>query len=176
MSSRAPSTHTRTGSEHVSAEAVVARLSALGESVAVAESVTGGRIASALTGVAGASEVVRGAVVAYATEVKCSVLGVSPHLLAQRGPVCADVAREMAAGVRLLLGGTLGVASTGEAGPESSSGQPVGTVHLAVSGPRGTRALHVELPGDRSAIQSAATQAALDLLWDALSEPAPASA
>ncbi|MGB7980132.1 MAG: CinA family protein [Candidatus Nanopelagicales bacterium] len=154
---------------------VVDRLAALGASIAVAESVTGGRVASALTGVSGASTVLRGAVVAYATDVKASVLGVDPQLLAERGPVCSEVALAMAAGVRDLLGATMGVATTGEAGPQSGSGQPVGTVHIAVAGSAGPRSVALHLDGDRAAIQTGSTRAALALLAEVLGDPVPDS-
>lgn len=106
-----------------------------GSTVAVAESLTGGLLAAALVDVPGASATFRGSVTAYATELKASVLGVDEGLLAVHGPVHPVVARQMAEGVRRLLGATYGVATTGVAGPDPQDGQPVGTVHLAVAGP-----------------------------------------
>ncbi len=156
--------------EDLLAQEVVARLGALDATLAVAESVTGGRIASALTGVAGASNVLRGAVVAYSTEIKGTVLGVSPQLLAERGPVCSEVAVAMAAGIRRLMGASFAVATTGEAGPLSGSGQQVGTVHVAVSGPTGSRNVGLHLEGDRAAIQAGSTRAALGLLAEVLGD------
>ena len=76
----------------------------------------------------------------------------------------------MAAGVRQLLDSTVAVASTGEAGPQSGSGQPVGTVHIAVSGPQGERTGALHLNGDRATIQAASTVAALELLAEVLGE------
>ncbi|SNC61438.1 nicotinamide-nucleotide amidase [Kytococcus aerolatus] len=112
---------------------VVAVLTARGETVAVAESLTGGLVAASLTAVPGASVVVRGGVVAYATEVKASVLGVDPARLERTGPVDAEVAREMARGVARLLGADWGLATTGVAGPGPADGHPAGTVHVAVA-------------------------------------------
>ncbi|MFD9904940.1 CinA family protein [Streptomyces sp. NPDC059063] len=106
-----------------------------GETLAVAESLTGGLVAAEVTAVPGASRAFRGAVTAYATELKRDVLGVDGALLAARGAVDAEVALQMAAGARRLLGADWGVATTGVAGPEPQDGQPVGTVFVAVAGP-----------------------------------------
>jgi nicotinamide-nucleotide amidase len=119
---------------------------------------------ASLTSIPGSSAVVRGAVVAYATDVKSSVLGVDPVLLAELGPVCAEVAEQMALGVRDLLGSTYGVSTTGEAGPDSASGRPVGTVHLAVVGPQGTSSRELAMAGGRAEIQEGAVAGALRML------------
>jgi nicotinamide-nucleotide amidase len=146
---------------------LIADLATQGASLAVAESLTGGRLTAALTSVPGSSAVVRGAVVAYASSVKAEVLGVEAHLLADPGPVSEEVAGQMALGARRLLGTTYALATTGEAGPESASGQPVGTVFVAVSGPRGTRTVQLAgLASGRQAVQRAAVAAALALLRD----------
>lgn len=142
-------------------------LAADGATVATAESITGGRLVAALTSVAGSSAVVRGAVVAYASDVKASMLGVDPALLAEYGPVCADVAEQMARGVRARLGATYGVSTTGEAGPDSASGRPVGTVFIAVDGPRGTTTRLLEVVGTRAQIQQGALSGALLMLAEA---------
>lgn len=139
-----------------------------GQTLATAESLTGGSLTAQLTDVPGASAVVRGGVVAYSTEVKRDVLGVDAGLLARVGPVHSDVARAMAVAVRALLDATYGVATTGEAGPDSASGQAVGTVHVAVSGPTGSTVASLHSPGDRSQVRAAAVRAALDLLADAV--------
>jgi nicotinamide-nucleotide amidase len=147
-----------------SAPAVVALLRALGLTVGTAESLTGGLVCAALTDVPGSSAVVRGGVVAYATAVKASVLGVDPGLLAERGAVDRDVALAMAAGVRRVLGTDVGVSTTGVAGPEPSDGQPVGTVHVAVD--TGDRTAHrrLALSGGRTAVRRASVDAALALV------------
>jgi nicotinamide-nucleotide amidase len=132
----------------VSAHDVVATLTAHGETVAVAESLTGGLVVATLVGVPGASAVVRGGVVAYATPVKASVLGVDAELLAERGAVDPEVARQMATGVREALSvdgepATWGISTTGVAGPDPQDGKPVGT------------AWELHLDGDRDAIRHA---------------------
>lgn len=146
-----------------------------GQSVAVAESLTGGLVAAALTGVAGASRSFRGSVTAYATDVKRDVLGVDGALLAERGAVDAEVACRMAAGVRGLLGADWGLATTGVAGPDRQDGQPVGTVFVAAAGPGDTdpvvRRLHAQ--GSREDIRQASSDAVLGLLTEQLTaEPA----
>lgn len=145
---------------------LLARLSAAGHTVAVAESLTGGLVAAALTDVAGASVVVRGAVVAYSTDLKASLLGVDQDLLARVGAVDADVAEQMAAGVRSLMGATYGLATTGVAGPDPADGKPVGTVFVAVVGPASSRATVLTLSGDRALIRQQSVLAVLALLAD----------
>ena len=108
-------------------------LRAGGQTVAVAESLTGGLVAAALTDVPGSSAVFRGGVIAYATELKADLLGVDAMMLRRHGAVYPPVAAAMAEGVRARLGATYGLATTGVAGPEPSDGQPVGTAHIAVS-------------------------------------------
>ncbi|MFF1698500.1 CinA family protein [Streptomyces sp. NPDC058257] len=114
---------------------VLRLLQARGETLAVAESLTGGLVAAELTAVPGASRVFRGSVTAYATELKHQVLGVDGTLLAERGAVDAEVALQMAAGVRKVMGADWGIATTGVAGPDPQDGQPVGTVFVALDGP-----------------------------------------
>jgi nicotinamide-nucleotide amidase len=143
---------------------LIAELIAAGSTVATAESITGGRLVAALTSVPGSSAVVRGSVVAYSTEVKISMLGVDPAILSERGAVCAEVAEEMARGVRDRLRATFGVSTTGEAGPDSASGRPVGTVFVAVAGPRGTASRRLVAAGSREQVQRAAVESALLLL------------
>lgn len=146
---------------------LIADLAADGATVATAESVTGGRLVAVLTSVPGSSAVVRGAVVAYSTDVKSSMLGVDPEALGQHGPVCALVAQQMARGARDRLGATYGVSTTGEAGPDSASGQPVGTVFVAVAGPWGTESRQWALVGSRAEIQQGAVTGALLMLTEA---------
>ncbi|MFI2762920.1 CinA family protein [Streptomyces echinatus] len=119
---------------------LVRLLTVRGETLAVAESLTGGLVAAEITGVPGASRVFRGSVTAYATELKHDLLGVDVTLLAQRGAVDPQVAGQMAAGVRKALGADWGIATTGVAGPDPQDGQPVGTVYVAVDGPLTARA------------------------------------
>jgi nicotinamide-nucleotide amidase len=148
---------------------LVARLTAAGKTVAVAESLTGGLVAAALTDIPGASLVVRGGVLAYATDVKAQVLGVSEVLLAQVGAVDADVAEQMAGGVRSLMGATYGLATTGVAGPDRVDGKPVGTVYVAVVGPDSSRVKVLSLSGGRGDIRAKSVLADLTLLAEELS-------
>jgi nicotinamide-nucleotide amidase len=146
------------------APVVVAVLTGRGLSVAVAESLTGGLLAAALVEVPGASVVFRGGIVAYATDLKATLLGVPWPLLERYGAVHADVAGAMAEGVRTRLGATFGVATTGVAGPDPADGQPVGTVHIAAAGPSGTRRQALSLAGDRRSIRDQTVAHALRLL------------
>ncbi len=155
------------------AERLVERLNELAWTVAVAESLTGGLVVSELVSVSGASAVVRGGVVAYATELKERLVGVDAALLEAHGPVHPRVARQMADGVRAALGpdgglADVGIATTGIAGPGSPDGQPVGTVHLAVSTALGVRVESLELSGDRAEIRAEATSRAIRLALEAL--------
>jgi competence/damage-inducible protein cinA len=140
---------------------VLAALRRRGWTIAVAESLTGGLVASALVDIPGASASLRGGVVAYATDVKSGVLGVDADLLATAGAVDPAVARQMAVGVRRLLGADVGVATTGAAGPEPQDGKPVGTVCIAVVTPESGSSGESLLIGDRSGIRRQAADAAL---------------
>lgn len=149
-----------------SAAVLLDRLVELGWTVAVAESLTGGMVVSSLVDIPGASRAVRGGIVAYATDLKHSVLGVDPALLEAHGAVHPRVARQMARGVRDVLGrngkaADVGIATTGVAGPEPQDGQPVGTVHIAVSTPLGTRVDSLVISGDRDRIRREATHIAV---------------
>ncbi|MEW2521011.1 CinA family protein [Actinacidiphila alni] len=135
-----------------------------GWTLAVAESLTGGLVAAELTGVPGASRTFRGSVTAYATPLKHRLLGVDAALLAERGAVDAEVARQMAEGVRDRLGADWGAATTGVAGPDPQDGQPVGTVFVAVAGPGGAAAEALALTGDRAGIRRATVAAVIELL------------
>lgn len=143
------------------ASALLDLLRERGWTVAVAESLTGGQVASALVDVPGASAVMRGGVVAYATDVKRDVLGVDAALLAAEGAVHPEVARQMAAGVAALLGADVGIATTGVAGPDPQDGKDVGTVCIAVRTPVGEMVQTFHVDGDRAAIRSATTARAL---------------
>jgi nicotinamide-nucleotide amidase len=148
---------------------VLRLLAQRGGTLAVAESLTGGLLAAELTAVPGASSSFRGSVTAYATALKQELLGVDGALLAERGAVDAQVAREMAEGVRCRLGADWGAATTGVAGPQPQDGRPVGTVFVAVAGPGGTgEVAALLLTGDRTAIRRASVAAVIDLLIEQL--------
>lgn len=137
-------------------------------SIATAESVTGGALCARLVDVPGASAVVRGGVCTYATDLKASVLGVDADLLAARGPVDAEVALQMARGVRSLMGADIGVSTTGVAGPGPADGHEVGTVHIAVNGPGGEDHRELHLVGERAQIRALSVDAALHLVRSVL--------
>jgi nicotinamide-nucleotide amidase len=154
-------------------ERLVARLRELGWTVGVAESLTGGIVVSSIIDVPGASAVVRGGVVAYATDVKHTLLGVEAALLTAEGPVHPLVAAQMAEGIRSALSQEgqrcdVGIATTGIAGPDSPDGQPVGTVHIAVATALGTRIESLQLSGTREEIRREAAVTALRVALDAL--------
>jgi nicotinamide-nucleotide amidase len=149
--------------------ALIRHLTARGLTLAVAESLTGGLLAAELIRPAGASAVVRGGVVAYATAVKNSVLGVDADLLATQGAVHPRVAEQMADGVRRVLSvdgreADIGIATTGVAGPDPQDGRAPGTVYLGLSMAGGTRSIGLTLTGDRDAIRRDTVSAAIDFL------------
>jgi len=152
------------------ASALLDRLEERGETVATAESLTGGQVCATLVDAPGASVVVRGAVVAYSPEVKSQILGVDRDQILAYGTVDGGVAREMAEGIRLRLGATWGIATTGNAGPEPSEGKPVGMVFVAVAGPGTSVVRELSLSGDRAGIRRSTTAAALSLLLATLEE------
>lgn len=146
------------------AAGVLATLKRRGWSVAAAESLTGGLVVAALVDVPGASASVRGGIVAYATDVKASVLAVDPELLARSGAVDPDVARQMARGVRRVLGADVGISTTGVAGPDPQGGKPVGTVFVAVATPEREVVRRLALAGTRADIRAATLREALQLV------------
>lgn len=144
-------------------------LGAAGQTVAVAESLTGGLLGAELSTRPGSSQTFRGSAVVYATDLKHSLVGVPEGVLAQHGAVSAQTAAALATGARERLGADWGVGVTGVAGPTEQEGQPVGTVFLAVSGPSRIDARALRLPGDRDRVRLLAVTSALDLLRRALS-------
>jgi nicotinamide-nucleotide amidase len=140
-----------------------------GETLAVAESLTGGLLAATLVEVPGASKVFRGGLVVYATDLKASLAGVDVRLLAERGPVDPDVAKALATGAARRCNADWGLATTGVAGPDPQDGVTVGTVFVGLAGPATVeRVLRLQLDGDRATIRSQAVSAALRLLAEAL--------
>jgi len=164
------------GESRATAGEIIALLTAHGRSVATAESLTGGLLAAALTGIPGASAAFRGGVVAYATGLKAVLLGVEPALLDRVGAVSAEVAGAMAGGVAGRLGATFGVSTTGVAGPDPAEGKPPGTVFIAVSAgrgpgePREPRVQRLALAGGRDDIRRETVAAALALLLAVMRE------
>lgn len=149
-----------------SLEAVVgALLRERGATLAVAESCTGGMLAERITSVAGSSDYFAGGFVVYSNLMKEKTLGIYPDLIARHTAVSEEVARAMAQCAQLRAGSTYAISTTGEAGPESSSGAPVGTVYVGFAGPHDAAgARKFNLPGDRTRVRMFATQGALDYL------------
>lgn len=137
-----------------------------GETVATAESLTAGLLSATIAGVPGASAVLRGGLIVYATELKHVLADVDAGLLARRGPVDPDVAGAMAAGAATRCGSTWGIGLTGVAGPDPQDGHPVGTVYLGLAGPDSVTSQALDLSGDRWEIRLAACAAAIDGLCD----------
>ncbi|MFG1812990.1 CinA family protein [Kribbella sp. NPDC049174] len=144
-------------------ERLVGLLKRRGETLATAESLTGGMVGAALTDVPGVSAVYRGGVVVYATDLKAKLAGVPDDLLAAVGPVHPDTAAALATGVRERLDATYGLATTGVAGPDPQAGVSAGTVYVAAAGPDGVEVRKLELSGDRTAIRRGSVQAVLEL-------------
>ena len=133
--------------------------------LSVAESCTGGLFGQRITSVAGSSKYFLGGFLVYSDLMKEQLLGVDRHLIDAHTAVSEEVACAMAEGARQRTGSTYAVAITGEAGPESASGVPVGTVIIAVASPdRPTEPRRLQLPGDRARVRTFAAQAALDFL------------
>ena len=160
-------------SERELAAEIVGLLGARHQTVAVAESLTGGLLGAAITDIPGASVVFRGGIIAYATELKGALLGVPAELLAAYGPVHPDVAAAMAAGARDRLGATFGVATTGVAGPDAADGKPPGTVHIAVSAGPVPITRELALQGGRDEVRRGTVEQALRLLWSVVWEEGP---
>ncbi|HUR77186.1 MAG TPA: competence/damage-inducible protein A [Acidimicrobiales bacterium] len=132
---------------------------ARGETLGLAESLTGGLVGSRCAAVVGATKWFRGSVVSYASDVKFSLLGVP------EGPVVsADAAKAMAVGATKVLGSDVGLAVTGVAGPDEQDGQPVGTVFYGIARNDSVEAIHVRLPGDRERVRQFAAISLMDAL------------
>ena len=168
------------------AAVVVATLRDRSQTLATAESLTGGLVGATLTDVPGASAVYRGGLIVYATELKAELAHVSVQTLAADGPVAARTAAQLARGAADVCGADWGLATTGVAGPDPQDGHPVGQVYVAVAGPPsegvldkvpeglpegdqiGVLVQELALAGDRSAIRDQTTRAVLLLLLDRL--------
>jgi nicotinamide-nucleotide amidase len=157
------------------ASVVLARLRQRGETLAVAESCTGGGLGAAITAVPGASDVFLGGVIAYANALKQALLDVPASLLAESGAVSDPVAVAMAEGVRRRTGSSWALAVTGVAGPGGGTpDKPVGLVHIALAGPDGTTSSPVRFGESRGRdwIRTLTTGEALNRLRLALADPA----
>jgi PncC family amidohydrolase len=141
----------------------------LGYTLATAESLTGGLVGAQITSVPGASDYYLGGVISYATSIKNSLLGVSSHILDSRGAVSEEAAAAMATGVERLFGASVGLSTTGVAGPTMQEGKPVGTLCLSVSGPFGVHTKRLNGPdSSREVVRDWATGEALSYLVERL--------
>lgn len=150
-------------SRRATAAELVAALRERGLTISVAESLTGGAVASEIVTVPGASTVLVGGIVAYATRVKAELLGVDRELLRREGAIHPEVAEQMATGVRDLLRSDLGLATTGAAGPEPQDGRLPGTVWLGIATADGVTSTRLALTGDRDEVRRGTVDAALAL-------------
>lgn len=151
------------------AREVIAALIAAQATIATAESLTGGLVCAALTAVPGASAVVFGGVASYSAELKTRVLGVPDSVIAEHGTVSEQTAQHMADGVRRLTGASIGVATTGVAGPDPTEGKPVGTVFIAASGESIGRVQAFTYRGSRDQIRAQTVEDALKLVLETVS-------
>lgn len=152
----------------MAAAELLSSLSRAGATLACAESLTGGALAAEIVSVPGASAVFRGGVVAYASDVKHSVLGVDAALLAEFGAVNPMVAAQLATGARRRLGADCALSTTGVAGPDPSDGVGVGVVFLGFADPFTSFVYRAEYSGSRAEIRAAAVADSLRIgleLW-----------
>ena len=150
------------------ARELVAVLTRRGETVAAAESLTAGLVCATLAQVPGASAVLRGGLVVYATELKAALAGVDEQLLAQHGAVHPEVAAQLARGARERCGATWGLGLTGVAGPDPQDGVAPGTVYVGLSGPGADTVRELAETGDRDMIRTSSVRAAFALLREQL--------
>jgi nicotinamide-nucleotide amidase len=156
-----PSIHSPSKSPNLSLiQATFDHLVHRGETLSVAESVTGGALGSAITSVPGASLVFLGGAITYSNEVKTKVLGVDADLIRSHGVVSEEVAHAMAEGARRVYGSTWAIATTGVAGPGPAEGIAPGTVWIAISGPINHTAL-LAIEGDREIVRNATVTSAV---------------
>lgn len=145
----------------MSTKTIVKRLAKLKKTVAVAESITAGGLAAAITEIAGASKVFLGGVIVYSDEAKIKQLGISKKLIAEYTAVSEQVALEMATSVRKKFGSDYAISTTGVAGPKSAYGQKPGTVWLAITDGKSTLTIPLSLSGDRESVRNAAIESAI---------------
>lgn len=139
---------------------IISTLSSRKETLATAESITGGGLSSAITSVEGSSQIFLGAIVAYQNSVKSDILGIDLSLIETHSVYSQVIASEMARAVRVQFGSTWSIATTGVAGPGPSGGVPSGTVWLAIAGPT-THNLELYLSGNRESVRNATVATAI---------------
>lgn len=147
---------------------VVELLKARHQTVATAESLTAGLLCATIVDAPGASAVVRGGLIVYATELKHELAGVDQQLLDEHGAVHPDVAVQLADGARKRCKSDWGIGLTGVAGPDPQDGVAPGTVHIGLSGPGVSTVRTITVSGDRKAVRFTAVEKALVLLSEYL--------
>ena len=140
---------------------IVESLKSTGETLSIAESLTGGALTSEIVSVPGASHILNGSIVAYSVEIKVHELSVSQDIIDKVGVVSEEVALAMADGVKARMNSTWSIASTGVAGPGPHHGIPAGTVWLAIVGPDTRETVKLALEGDRERVRRGAVESAL---------------
>jgi nicotinamide-nucleotide amidase len=145
----------------VIASSVVKGLTKKKATLSVAESITGGGLAAAITEIAGSSKVFLGGVIAYADEIKINQLDVDAKILKKFTAVSEEVAKEMAIGVRKKFNSDYAIATTGVAGPGKAYGQKAGTVWIAIASKKEVFAIALALSGSRDLIRHATIESAL---------------
>ncbi|WP_051407317.1 CinA family protein [Nocardia sp. CNY236] len=148
----------------VPADELVRALGAAHHTVSTAESLTAGLLAATIAGIPGASAVLRGGLIVYATDLKRDLAGVDASVLTADGPVAARTAEQLAVGARTRCGSTWGIGLTGVAGPDPQDGHPVGTVFVGIAGPDHNEVHRLKLPGNRWTIRIEAVHAAVRAL------------
>ena len=148
---------------------IVESLKSKGESLSVAESITGGALTSEIVSVPGASHILKGSIVAYSVEIKMRELSVPQELIDRAGVVSEEVALAMADGIRARMNTTWSIASTGVAGPGPHHGIAAGTVWLAIVGPDTRETVKLALEGDRETVRRGAVESALGVFARILS-------
>ena len=149
---------------------VVELLKARNQTVATAESLTAGLLCATIVDTPGASAVVRGGLIVYATELKHELAGVDQQLLDEHGAVHPEVAIQLAEGARKRCNSDWGIGLTGVAGPDPQDGHPPGEVWIAVASSTGARSLRLELGGDRDAVRRETVDAVLELALTGIPE------
>ncbi len=149
--------------------AIVEWLKSKGESLSIAESITGGALTSEIVSVPGASHILKGSIVAYSVEIKMRELSVPQELIDRAGVVSEEVALAMADGIRARMNTTWSIASTGVAGPGPHHGIAAGTVWLAIVGPDTRETVKLALEGDRETVRRGAVESALGVFARILS-------
>jgi nicotinamide-nucleotide amidase len=148
---------------------IVESLKSKGESLSVAESITGGALTSEIVSVPGASHILKGSIVAYSVEIKMRELSVPQELIDRASVVSEEVALAMADGIRARMNTTWSIASTGVAGPGPHQGIAAGTVWLAIVGPNTRETVKLALEGDRETVRRGAVESALGVFARILS-------